>query len=431
MNRVIVLFALFSVVCLVSAQNLTISFQPQVSGTPIDSVRATNLRTNQTVKLLSGESLLLVKTPTGINSLLDNPEVGYIYPNPTDGDATFCFSTDKNQEVDIRLCNSNGQLLNQSKNYLEQGTHRFDLKFPVAGIYFLSVLKSNGTASFKAIYSGRKIQESSISYSGSEEINSQKPEANQLKGATTSKSLTFSDGDIIQYSVSSGVNTTILTETPTVSKALNVEFVSCIDKDNRSYKVVKIGSQWWMAENLAWLPSVSPFSADSQTSPFYYIYGYDGTNVDEAKATANYKTYGVLYNWVAAGTACPQGWKLPSDEDWKTLEKFLLMSSTDAEKSSWRYSGAVGGKLKEKGNAHWWDPNLGATNENGFTALPGGNREPDGFFGLGFMAMFWSSSVSENTSFAWDRLLSLKHNGVSRDGHLKNNGFSVRCLCGN
>src|ERR1035437_2040137 len=102
-----------------NAQDITISFQPKVSGTPIDSIWATNLRSNQIVKLLGGESLLLVKTPTSINPLTDKPEVGYIYPNPTADDATFCFSTDNKQEVVIRLFNANGQLLTQNSRYLE------------------------------------------------------------------------------------------------------------------------------------------------------------------------------------------------------------------------------------------------------------------------------------------------------------------------
>jgi uncharacterized protein (TIGR02145 family) len=174
-----------------------------------------------------------------------------------------------------------------------------------------------------------------------------------------------------------------------------------------------------MAENMAYLPEVSPSSSGSYTEPRYYVYDYQGTDVAAAKNNKNYATYGVLYNWPSALAACPPGWHLPSDAEWTALSDYLGGKEVS------------GGKMKETGTAHWLSPNTGATNESGFSTLPGGNREPDGFFGLGFMAMFWSSSVSENTSFAWDRLLSLKDDGVSRDGHLKNNGFSVRCLCGN
>jgi len=74
-----------------------------------------------------------------------------------------------------------------------------------------------------------------------------------------------------------------------------------------------------MVENLTYLPQISPSKEGSQSKPFYYVYGYNGTNIDEAKSSANYKTYGVLYNCEAAITACPEGWHLPSDKEWNQL----------------------------------------------------------------------------------------------------------------
>jgi uncharacterized protein (TIGR02145 family) len=82
------------------------------------------------------------------------------------------------------------------------------------------------------------------------------------------------------------------------------------NRDNNTYKWVRIGNQVWMAENLAYLPSVSPSSVGSDTDLNYYVYGYSGNNVNEAKATDNYATYGVLYNWSAAMVSCPAGWHL-------------------------------------------------------------------------------------------------------------------------
>jgi hypothetical protein len=71
-------------------------------------------------------------------------------------------------------------------------------------------------------------------------------------------------------------------------------------RDGHTYKTVKIGEQVWMAENLAYLPAVSPSSAGSNTEPYYYVYDYQGDNVANAKQNANYSTYGVLYNWPAS-----------------------------------------------------------------------------------------------------------------------------------
>ncbi|MDD4033537.1 MAG: FISUMP domain-containing protein [Bacteroidales bacterium] len=198
-------------------------------------------------------------------------------------------------------------------------------------------------------------------------------------------------------------------------------------RDGHVYKTVTIGSQVWMAENLAYLPEISPASY-SYTEPYYYINGYNGTSLGEAVLTDNYRTYGVLYNWSAAmnGAAssednpsdvqgiCPTGWHLPSDAEWKQLTDYL--GGED-----------VAGKLKEAGTSNWISPNTGATNESGFTALPGGFRRPGGLFFLFEFAVFWSSTEDRSTH-AWARFLCSSDNNVDKSCFSKDYGFSVRCL---
>jgi uncharacterized protein (TIGR02145 family) len=413
MKNLICLIVLLSVICKVHSQDLTISFQPKVSDNQIDSIQATNLKTNQIEKLLGGESLLLVKTLTGINHLKDNTETGYIYPNPSNEDATFCFSTNKSQEVEIRLYNISGQLMSWNKQNLAQGTHRFQLKFPAAGIYYLSVLKDDGQASFNAVYTG-KMQNSSVSYLGSQTLNPQNTGADLIKSAATGKTLNYKDGDIILYSFFSGKNTTILTDMPATSKTIDVEFVSCIDNDNKSYKVVKIGDQWWMAENLAYLSMVYPPSNGSYTDPRCYVNGYSGMDVAAAKNKTNYATYGVLYNWPAALTAIPPGWHLPNDAEWTALTTFIGGASM------------AGGKLKETGTTRWNSPNTGATNEYGFAALPAGNCE--GAFGYFADRGIWWSSTEAGATQAWMRMVSNNNGSLDKISYGRNTGFSVRCV---
>ena len=219
-------------------------------------------------------------------------------------------------------------------------------------------------------------------------------------------------------------------------------------RDGKVYQTVVIGTQEWMAENLKYLPSVVGPGTGSQSTPYYYVYGYDGTNVTDAKATSNYNTYGVLYNWPAAmaGSAssnanpsgvqgiCPDGWHLPSDAEWKQLEMYLGMSETDVNSTAgWR--GTVeGGKLKEAGTTHWadpkhWaDPNAGANNESGFTALPGGYRNDNGSFYVVKGNGYWWSSTEGNTNSAWYRDLNGINGYVNRGYDYESVGFSVRCL---
>jgi len=200
-------------------------------------------------------------------------------------------------------------------------------------------------------------------------------------------------------------------------------------RDGNVYKTIQIGNQIWMAENLKYLPSVVGYETGSVTYPYYYVYGYNGTNISDAKATENYATYGVLYNWSAVmGGAmnsnnnpsgvrgvCPEGWHVPSEAEWTQLTDFL---------------GGVnlaGGKLKETGTTHWNSPNTGATNETGFTALPGGGYYGVNFSSIGSYGYWWSATASDNNN-AWSRNLDYYASAIFRDYDIKFLGISIRCV---
>ncbi len=187
-------------------------------------------------------------------------------------------------------------------------------------------------------------------------------------------------------------------------------------RDGQAYKTIKIGDQCWMKENLAWLPSVSPPASSSEISPYYYVYGYGGTNISEATATSNYQIYGVLYNWSAALNACPDDWHLPEDDEWTILTDFLGGESI------------AGGKMKEAGTAHWNSPNTGSTNSSGFSALPCGYRSSNGtFYKVGDNGLWWSPSLYSSSN-TWKRLLSYTNAQVYRYNSEKESGLSVRCV---
>lgn len=232
-----------------------------------------------------------------------------------------------------------------------------------------------------------------------------------------------------QYNVNTEVDSVIFYK-PTIEETTSGTFID--SRDGNEYNWVQIGDQVWMAENLAYLPSVNMVADGSEDAAgsYYYVYGYDGTNVTDAKATANYTTYGVLYNWTAAmdGEAssttnpsgiqgvCPTGWHLPSDAEWTELTDYLGGESV------------AGGKLKETGTTHWASPNTGATNETGFTALPGGGRDGGGaFLYVGSTGCWWGATEGSAAS-AWDRGLFSGSSSVGRFGNAEEVGFSVRCV---
>ncbi|MCF8307388.1 MAG: hypothetical protein K9I68_00105 [Bacteroidales bacterium] len=174
-------------------------------------------------------------------------------------------------------------------------------------------------------------------------------------------------------------------------------------RDGQTYETVEIGNQVWFAENLN-------YETDNS-----WCYDNDPDNGD---------TYGRLYNWEAALDACPDGWHLPSDEEWKTLEMELGMSQSEADDDGWRgYD--QGEQMKSTSG---WNSNGNGTNSSGFSALPGGFRHSDGsFYTLGNIGHWWSATEFSG-SYAWFRVLGSGRDQVHRDGSDKAGGYSVRCL---
>jgi uncharacterized protein (TIGR02145 family) len=198
------------------------------------------------------------------------------------------------------------------------------------------------------------------------------------------------------------------------------------------YSTVLIGDQCWFSENCRYLPVVSPSSAGSETSPYYYVYDYEGTDVEEAKATANYETYGVLYNWPAVMTdeICPSDWHVPSDEEWQTMEMSLGMS--EAEASSTGYRGTDEGYQMKSTSG--WDNNGNGSNASGFNGLPGGERYSSDFGGSGGYGFWWSFSVSNPNvnpnvnAYPPRREMSHYYNNIYRNISSRYKGFSARCV---
>ena len=210
----------------------------------------------------------------------------------------------------------------------------------------------------------------------------------------------------------------------TTLPADNESTVLTDSRDGNIYETIQIGQTIWMAENLAWLPSVSPVASGSQIDSYYYVYGYNGFKTTEAKATSSYQTYGVLYNWTAAQSACPDGWHLPTDEDWQDLEEYLGMPGDEADAVRFRSSGEVGKKLKA--TSGWYQEGNGS-NVARFNAIPAGYRARGGEYKYqGSYAPFWTAT--ENGTLANFRGMYYFNDAVYRADWYKTAGFSVRCI---
>lgn len=383
------LFSIFLIMVIYTcalAQPVQLTFSSGNSEDAIDSVVVVNQRTGQVLKLSGNETLVLRNVPTGSGFILENADDGFIYPNPTDGFAFLNYFNSEEGDLEVKVYNSLGNLLGRYKNFMQQGNHQFRVTFPVTGMYILSVKSGHTIHNFKAIYQGTSNRVLQINYQGTTGQATEKVFV--LKSFNENPAMDFREGDILYVTLYSGDKITVFTESPTGSGNIDIDFYECKDQDNRYYKAVTIGDQIWMAENLAYLPAVSPSTEGLPTAPYYYVYGYEGTEVAEAKKEDHFSTYGVLYNWPAAMTACPAGWHLPSDTEWKQLEKTLGMTQTLADATGFRGTNE-GSQLKM---ASGWSNDGNGTNTSGFSALPGGIRESDTFGYAGGFGYWWSST---------------------------------------
>jgi uncharacterized protein (TIGR02145 family) len=182
------------------------------------------------------------------------------------------------------------------------------------------------------------------------------------------------------------------------------------------YKTVKIGTQWWFAENLQTTQYNDGTSISNVTNDSAWVALTTGAYCWYDNNISNKATYGALYNCYAVNTGklCPSGWHVPSNTEFITLTTFLGGTNVS------------GGKMKS--TTGWNSPNTGATNESGFSGLPGGTRYYNGAFdGVGNYGNWWSSTES-STTYAWGRHLDYDYTYVIRTNLNQGSGLSVRCL---
>lgn len=210
-------------------------------------------------------------------------------------------------------------------------------------------------------------------------------------------------------------------------------YVKSISSTNPAFETVTIGSQIWSAVNLniEKFQNGDPIPEARSEKEWLNAYKLQQPAWCYYENDTKYgKIYGKLYNWYAVSDArniAPEGWHVPTDDEWKQLEIYLGMTCDEANEVSDRGS-LEGGKLKEV-DTEWYMYNYGATDETGFSALPGGYRFDDGSFrGLGVHASFWTATAVKNDTLAWFRYLSYGTADIARFSTPKHNGFSVRCV---
>lgn len=211
----------------------------------------------------------------------------------------------------------------------------------------------------------------------------------------------------------------------------DLSYGSVTDVEGNEYATIIIGSQEWMAENLR----TSSYSDGSSIANItngsqWWTLTTGAWSWFENDGDYNFP-YGKLYNWYAIADSrkvCPSGWHVPTEVEWQELESALGMPVNELNGTGYRgVTQSIGGAMKAI--TFWTEPNTGATNESGFAALPGGNRNADvgGFGTLGSYGHWWSASESVSQE-AWMRMLDYSSSGVFRADVDIRDGHSVRCV---
>jgi uncharacterized protein (TIGR02145 family) len=214
------------------------------------------------------------------------------------------------------------------------------------------------------------------------------------------------------------------------SKEVVNETGTVSDIQGNVYNTVKIGNQWWMTENLR----VTVYNDSSKINEIKKDSNQEWAKTNKGAFCSLDIRYGLVYNWFAVNESkkiAPFGWHIPSDEEWKLMERTLGLSQVASDETGWRGASEKAAEKLIITASLGWPPGVTevyGTNESGFAALPGGCRLFDG--GLSDLAAtgYWWSAGEKDTTKSWYRNVSSGNGGVFRYFADKNYGFSVRCV---
>jgi len=394
----------------------------------LSKVEIRNLCSNSDTTIYWPDTVLSIK-PMAINdlpSISNELQVFQNVPNPVRESAKIMLYVPESEEISIQVSLLNGDQVAFFKQKPQRGFHSFLFHPGEYDMYIFSIFGKMMKKSIKIISTMEDSHAGcSLTYVGTEHGLSPNKSAQSRGG------FSFSIGDTLRFIGYLDSNTTAFQDAPIIDSIFTFQFpitgISCpglpaVTYMGQTYNTLLAGTQCWLRENLN--SGVRIDGTQEQTdNGIIEKYCYDN-NIN------NCNIYGGLYQWYeimqydftpGIQGICPKNWHLPTKDEWDTLITFL--------------GGLIaGGKMKtpgtiEGGTGLWIEPNIGATNESGFSALPAGHRyRVDGLsYGLGANCEWWSSSESY-LGFAWMHYIYNDHETIQYWGWFMNEGLSVRCV---
>jgi len=338
------------------------------------------------------------------------------------------FTISEDAPVAISIHGVGGRQLFNSKRTYGSGTHTITLPMQATGIYLGKVTIGNEGYTIKSLFFGVFSTAQGMVSVGNSALAKQAKATAVIKDViAVKKEGKLNCRCIIGNADTSGVVIKMVTNAGDVT-----------DADGNVYQSVRIGNQVWIVENLKTtkysdgtvIPLVTGISAwDTLSTPGRSWYDND--------STLNHATFGVLYNWYAVNTGklAPEGWRVPTDAEWDTLQNNLI-------ENGYNWDGTTNGNKIAKSLAAQTDwtiyieyfntvgaigTDLGKNNSSGFSALPGGYRA-NGHFSRQSNYGFWWSATEDSASNAYNRVLSRYYEDIYRGNSPKSLGCAVRLV---
>lgn len=431
MKKLITFSILALVALVISGQSIDLTFSAinNEAYVQLDSVKIIN-RTQFCDTVLYWPDTVLSLNYLSIeegSSIVSDFRVFQNYPNPVIDKTIVSVYLPQGDRVGIFVTDILGRVILNTESVLEQGNHQFLLTPGGQNLFFLTVQWQGLSQSIKILQAGpRSAGMPELRCIGNEEYYLPEKVMNDVLA------FSFSPGDELLYVCYNDTMQSGIHDTPEYSQSYMFQFatnIPCpgmptVEYGGQVYNTIQICSQCWLKENLNIGTKID--APDPQTN----------NDTIEKYCLGNMNTYcnlyGGLYLWAEmmnysnqGGGICPEGWHIPDELDWKILEGVAdseygigdpVWDGTD-----WRGYDA-GGNLKETGLAHWVDPNTGATDAYGFSAIGSGYYVDNEFWGLYYKGLFWTAKAANCRNLDWNQARIRKASAPS--------GFaaSVRCI---
>ncbi|HPG74140.1 MAG TPA: FISUMP domain-containing protein, partial [Bacteroidales bacterium] len=407
----IIIITLFVSPC-ANSQNLSVHFEAHGESSAIDSIHITNITHNTSISI-GGNDLLELVFPAQNRLMQQSDKSILVFPNPS---SDICYLECKvlyPGEALISVFDITGKTIHQSTRELEKGIHQFSFNNLPAGLYQVSIQSAHYCYHAKMVSNSATHTGFSVDYLGFAPLC--EPEQDLIAQKVLHE-FVYSFGDILLFRAVSSqgyitINTLKIQASDTTDSIyeFNVDFgfMSCKDVDDKMYSIVKIGDRYWMAENLHSVRYSDSTDIIGIEDAGEWINTQAGAFSNYGNNETNFESFGRLYNWYAATNTrgiCPTGWRMPTDDDFKEMERSLGMTHIQTDEVGWRGM-AEGCYLKEH-TGLTWSQTGDDINLSGFSALPAGMRNFTGSFFYETKNAVWWTASEANSLNAWCRALS-------------------------